>query len=158
MRNHYSIFSFSLSLSYLERRFVTKHNPHIFKVYKVFWSLGNFEDLPKKADEARRMQSDILRDLKSQCRQDSKKSVGSRNLEGSSTLNRLDFEDLLLFVYFNLFTSKSISTRRVAKRFFAEFFSFLFDNISWCYIVFTSLFPYSCTLLLLLIVHVYALK
>ena len=46
---------------------------------------------------------------------------------------------------------------RVAERFFAEFFGFLFNNISRCYFVFASLFPYSCTLLLLFVVHVYAL-
>ena len=40
-----------------------------------------------------------------------------------------------------LFTSGSISTWRVAERFFAEFFSFLFDNTSQCYFVFASLFP-----------------
>ena len=44
------------------------------------------------------------------------------------------------------------------ERFFAEFFDFLFDNTSWCYFVFVSLFPYSCALHLLLIVHVYALE
>ena len=26
-------------------------NPHIFRVYRVFWSLESFEDLPKKAGE-----------------------------------------------------------------------------------------------------------
>ena len=32
------------------------------------------------------------------------------------------------------------------------------DNMSWCYLVFAYLFPYSCALLLLFIVHVYALE
>ena len=27
--------------------------------------------------------------------------------------------------------------------FFAEYFGFLFDNTSWCYLTFASLFPYS---------------
>ena len=40
-----------------------------------------------------------------------------------------------------LFTSRSISTWRVAERFFAKFFGFLFDNTSWCYLVFASFFP-----------------
>ena len=57
-----------------------------------------------------------------------------------------------------LFSNGSISTWRVMKRFFAEFFSFLFDNISWCYFVFVSLFPYSCALHLLFVAHVYALE
>ena len=86
------------------------------------------------------------------------KFVGSRSLEGSSTLDRLDLESLLLFVYSNLFTSGSISTWRIAERFFVEFFNFLFNNTSWCYLIFTSLFPYSCALLFLFIVHVYALE
>ena len=57
-----------------------------------------------------------------------------------------------------LFSSGWISTWRVAERFFAEFFGFLFDNMSWCYLIFASLFPYSCALLLLFVVHVYALE
>ena len=52
VRNHYSLFSFPLPLSYLERRFVLKHNSHFFKMQRVFWSLGNFGDLPKEAGEA----------------------------------------------------------------------------------------------------------
>ena len=40
-----------------------------------------------------------------------------------------------------LFSSRSISTLRVVERFFAMFFGFLFDNTSWCYLVFASLFP-----------------
>ena len=32
MINHYSLFSFPLPLSYIERRFVSKHNPQIFRV------------------------------------------------------------------------------------------------------------------------------
>ena len=39
-----------------------------------------------------------------------------------------------------LFSSGSISTLRVVERFFTEFFSFLFDNMSWYYLVFASLF------------------
>ena len=46
----------------------------------------------------------------------------------------------------------------MAERFFAEFFGFLFDNTSQYYLVFASLFPYSCALLLLFVVHVYALE
>ena len=40
-----------------------------------------------------------------------------------------------------LFSSESISTWRVAEKFFAEFFGFLFDNMFWCYLVFVSIFP-----------------
>ena len=49
VRNHYSLFSFPLPLSYLERRFVPKHNSNIFRVQKVFQSLGSFGNLPKKS-------------------------------------------------------------------------------------------------------------
>ena len=48
--------------------------------------------------------------------------------------------------------------RFTAWRFFAEFFGFLFDNTSACYLMFASLFPYSCALLLLFVVHVYVLE
>ena len=40
-----------------------------------------------------------------------------------------------------VFSSGLILNWRVAKRFFTEFFNFLFDNTSWCYLVFASLFP-----------------
>ena len=101
MRNHSSLFSFPLPLSYLERRFVLKHNPHIFRVQRVFWNLGRFGDLPKKASEAWWMQSGVLRDPKNQRRQGFVKLVGSRSLEGSSTWGRLGLEGLLLFIYSN---------------------------------------------------------
>ena len=57
-----------------------------------------------------------------------------------------------------LFSSGLITTWRAVKRFFAEFFGFLFDNTSWCYLVVASLFPCSCTLLLLSVIHVCALE
>ena len=101
VRNHSDLFSFPLPLSYLEMRFVPKYNPHLFKVQRVFWSLGNFEDLPKEAGKAWRMQSGVLRDLESQRRHDSEKSVGSKILEGLSILGRLGLEGLLLFMYSN---------------------------------------------------------
>ena len=101
VRNHSSLFSFPLPLSYLERRFVSKHNLHLFRVQKVFWSLGSFRDLPKEAGEAWWMQSGILRDPESQRRHDSVKSICSRSLEGSNTFGRLGLEGLLLFVYSN---------------------------------------------------------
>ena len=56
-----------------------------------------------------------------------------------------------------MLSSGSIIAWKVAERFFAEFFNFLFDNTSACYLVFASLFPYSYALLLLFVVHVYAL-
>ena len=47
------------------------------------------------------MQSGVLRDPESQRRHDSEKSICSRSLESSSTLDRLSLEGLLLFVYSN---------------------------------------------------------
>ena len=73
----------------------------------------------------------------------------------------LGLESLLLFVYHNLLSSGSIYRLegwRAAERFFAEFFGFLFDNTSPCYLVFASLFLYSYALILLFVVHVYALE
>ena len=57
-----------------------------------------------------------------------------------------------------LFSNRSILTWRVANRFFAKLLSFLFDNMPWCYLVVASLFPYSCALLLLFVIHIYALE
>ena len=57
-----------------------------------------------------------------------------------------------------LFSYRLISSWRAAEKFFAEFFGFLFDNTFWCYLVFASFFPYSCPLLLLFVVLVYALE
>ena len=62
---------------------------------------GKFGDLPKEAGKAWWMQSGVLRDLENYRRHDSEKSVGSRSLEGTSTLGRLSLEGLLLFVYSN---------------------------------------------------------
>ena len=55
-RNHCSLFSFPLPLSYLERRFVPKHNSHLYRVWRVFWNLGSIWDLQKEADKAWQMQ------------------------------------------------------------------------------------------------------
>ena len=102
VRNHFSLFSFPFPLSYLERRFVPKHNSHLFRVYRVFWNLGSFGELPKEAGEAQRMQSGILRDPESQTRHGSEKPCWSKSLEGLGTLGILGLEGLLLFVYPNL--------------------------------------------------------
>ena len=86
------------------------------------------------------------------------KSVGSRSLGGSSTWGRLGLEGLLIFVSSTLFSSGSITTWRVAERFFSEFFSFLFDNTSWCYLVFVFLFPTLKLYFILLIMDEYGLE
>jgi len=63
--------------------------------------LGSFENLPKEAGEAWRMQLSVLRNPEIQRRQGSEKSVDNRNLEGSSTWDRLGLEGLFLFIYSN---------------------------------------------------------
>ena len=42
--------------------------------------------------------------------------------------------------------------------FFTEFFGFLFNNTSWCYLVVAFLFLYPCALMLLFVVYIYALE
>ena len=86
------------------------------------------------------------------------KSVNRRSLEGSSTWGRLGLEGLLLFVYFNLFSSGSIAVWRAVERFYAKYFGFLFDNISACYLVFAFFFHTLLTSILLLCYNVYGLE
>ena len=122
VRNHSRLFSFPFPFSYLERRFIPKHNPHLFRVQRVFQSLGSFRDLPKEVGEVWQMQSGILRDLESQTRHGSKKPYWSKSLEGLSTLGRLGLEGFLLFVYPNLLLSSgSITAWRAAERFSQSF-------------------------------------
>ena len=47
---------------------------------------------------------------------------------------------------------------RAAKRFFAEFFDFFFNNTSTCYLVFALFFPTLLTFIFLLIFDEYGLK
>ena len=49
-------------------------------------------------------------------------------------------------------------TWRAAERFFTEFFGFLFDNTSWCNLVFTSFFPTLLVFILLLVFDEYSLE
>ena len=158
MRNHLSLFSFSLPLSYLERKFVPKYNPHIFRVQRVSWSLGNFGDLPKKAGKAWRMQSGVLRDPENQKRHDSEKPCWSRSLEGLGTLGKLGLEGLLLFVYPNLLFSGSIYRLEGSGEVFRRILQFFSITHRRIILYLHSLFPYSCALLLQLVVHVYALE
>ena len=118
VKNHCNLFFFPLPLSYLQRRFVPKHNPHLFRVQRMFWSLGSFGDLPKEVGEAWWMQSGILQDSESQKRHGSRKPCWSRSLEGLGALSRLSLEGLLLFVYPNLLFSGSIYRLEGGKEFF----------------------------------------
>ena len=56
--------------------------------------------------------------------------IGSRSLEGLGILGRLGLEALLLFMYPTSFFSGLLTAWRVAERFYAEGFDFLFDNTS----------------------------
>ena len=71
------------------------------------------------------------------------KSVGSWNLEGSSTLCKLGFEglfDILVLQLYLLVDHFGLEGHR--EVFMPSTLVFLFDNTSWCYLVFASLFPY----------------
>ena len=57
-----------------------------------------------------------------------------------------------------LFSSGSITTWGTAKRFFVEFFGFLFNNTSQYYLVFSSLFPTLKLYFILLIMDEYGLR
>ena len=87
------------------------------------------------------MQLGVLRDPKSYTRHGSKKPRWSRSLEYLGTLGRLGLEGLLLFVYLNLLSSDRFTAWRAAEKFFAQFFGFLFDNTSRCYLVFAFSLP-----------------
>ena len=54
-------------------------------------------------------------------------------MKGLDTLGRLGLEGLLLFMYPTTFSSGLLTTWRVAERFYAKGFGFLFDNTSLCY-------------------------
>ena len=56
-----------------------------------------------------------------------------------------------------LFFSRLITTWRAVERFFAEFFGFLFNYTSQCYLVFSSLFPTLKLYFILLIIDEYGL-
>ena len=55
--------------------------------------------------------------------------VGARSLDDLGTSGRLGLEGLLLFMY-PTFSSGLLTAWRVAERFYAEGFGFLFDNTS----------------------------
>ena len=57
-----------------------------------------------------------------------------------------------------LFSSGSITAWRATERFFIEFFSFLFDNMFRCYLVFVSPFPTLKLYLISLIMDEYGLR
>ena len=44
------------------------------------------------------------------------------------------------------------------EKFFVEFFGFLFDNMSWCYLVFAPLFPYSLSFIVYCCLLAYGLE
>ena len=79
-------------------------------------------------------------------------------MEGLGTLGRLGLEGLLLFVYPNFLSSGSITAWRAVERFYVEYFGFLFDNTSACYLVFAFFFLTLLTFILLLVYDEYGLE
>ena len=61
-------------------------------------------------------------------------------------------------MYPNLLSSESITAWKAAERFFAEFFSFLFDNTSACYLVSAFFFPTLLPFILWLCYNVYGIE
>ena len=61
-------------------------------------------------------------------------------------------------MYHNQLSSESITAWRVAEKFFVEFFGFLFDNTSACYLVFAFFFPTILYSILLLCYFIYGLE
>ena len=158
VRNHCSLFCFLLVLSYIERRFVPKHNPHIFRVQRVFQSLGSFWELPKEASKAWQMQSGILQDFKSQTRHDFEKPCWSRSLEG------LGIGQIRLggsFANPCIPTDYLVDRLPLRRRWRGFSLSFLVSTLithQRVILCLHSLFLYSCALLLMLVVHAYALE
>ena len=91
-----------------------------------------------------------LRNPKSLRRQDFVKSISSRSLEGSSTWGRLDLEGLCYSCTPTYSLVDQFIAWRTVERFFAELFSFLFDNTSVCYLVFAFFFSTLLAFILLL--------
>ena len=61
--------------------------------------------------------------------------VGVRSLEGLGALGRLGLEGFSAIYAFQFyFLVDHLIAWRAAVMFFAEFFSFLFDNTCWCYL------------------------
>ena len=135
-----------LPLSYIERRFVPKHNPHLFRVQIVFWSLGSFGELPKEVGETWWMQSGVLRDPVSQRR----KRFGVTLLEQEAWRAQVQWVDQTWWVFCcscipTSFSSGLLTAWRAAERFYAEDFGFLFDNTSLCCLRVCIFLPYSFT-------------
>ena len=70
-------------------------------MWRVFWSLGSFEELPKEAKEAWLMLRAIAESGKLEMTKVRRNLVGAKSLEGLGTLGRLGLEGLLLFMYPN---------------------------------------------------------
>ena len=146
MKNHCSLFSISHSLSYLKRRFVPKHNSYIFRVQRVFWNLGNFEELSNEANEAWWMQSSVLWDPISQRKQ----RFGVISLEQKVWRAQVHQIDQAWRVFCcscisTSFFSGLLTTWRATERFYAENFGFLFNNTSLCCLCICIFLPYSFT-------------
>ena len=76
----------------------------------------------------------LLQDPKNQTRHGSEKPCWSRSLEGLGTEGRLGLKGLLLTIISQLIVQWIDFYWRAAERFFNEFFGFLFDKMSRCYL------------------------
>ena len=79
-------------------------------------------------------------------------------MEGLGALGILGLEGLLLFMIpTDCLVDRFIAWRAV-ERFYAEYFGFLFDNKSVCYLVFAFFFPTLLAFILLLCFDEYGLE
>ena len=76
----------------------------------------------------------LLRDPENQTRHGSEKPCWSRSLEGLGIKGRLGLEGLLLTLVSQLIVQWIDFHLEGRERFFTEFFDFLFDNTSRCYL------------------------
>ena len=67
-------------------------------------------------------------------------------MEGLGALDRLGLEGLLLFIISTLFSRRLLTVWRVAERFFAKHFNFLFENTSPYYLCVCISLPFLFTL------------
>ena len=67
--------------------------------------------------------------------------VGEKSLEGLGASGRLGWRFYCYSCILTNFIVDHFTGWRATERFFAEFFSFLFDNMCRCYLAFASLYP-----------------
>ena len=128
----------SLIVIPIERRFLSKHYPHLFRVLSFFGALGSIG----------RCQDGRCYGLQRNPVSQKRKRFGVISLEQEAWRAQVYWVDQAQRVYYcscipTTFSSGLLTTWRATERFYAEGFGFLFDNTSCVVLVFASLFPLS---------------